>query len=336
MSRLWTCPDCGRTFAAARQSHACGRSDLARHLAGRSDAVVASFDRFRREVLRCGPATMIPERTRVAFHTRMSFAVLMPRSRYLRGHLVLPRMVRSRRFDKVERVGRRTVVHSFRLDGPDEIDDRFSDWIATSYLVGLQRHLEHRDPLAIRSPRLDLVPMTPEAMVALLRGDRAGVQRALRAPIPDEWSSTELGRGEWAGADWSWLRFRLAEYAEDPEALPWMARALVRRGRWPRVVGDAGFHGRPGADGIPEIGYEVAAGERRKGYATEAAAALVEWAFRERDAERVRACVGPWNTASLRVVRGLGFRQVGVRTDEVDGEELVFELERPTAFRPSR
>jgi len=297
---------------------------------------VQAFERFRQEVLRCGPVTMIPEKTRVAFHTRMSFAVLIPRSRYLRGHLVLPARVRSARFDRAERVGRRTFVHSFRIDDADEIDDRLSTWIADSYLVGLQRHLEHRDPPPVRSRRLDLVPMTPEAMVALLRGDRGAAQRALGAPIPDEWRTTELGRGERAGADWSWLRFRLAEYAQDPEAMQWMARALVRRGRWPRVVGDAGFHGRPGADGIPEIGYEVAASERRKGYATEAAMALVEWAFREHGVERVRACVGPWNEGSLRVVKGLGFQKIGVRMDEVDGEELVFELSRPTAFRPSR
>ena len=326
MSKLWTCPDCRRTFANARQSHACGRSDLRRHLEGKPEAVVRAFDRFRLEVLRCGPVTMVPERTRVAFHTRMSFAALMPRTRYLRGHLVLPATVRSKRFDTTERVGRRTVVHVFRLGGPEEIDEQFSDWIARAYLVGLQRHLPHRDPPPIRSRRLSLVSMTPEAMVALLRGDLVGAERAIGARIPEEWGS----------AEWSWLRFRLAEYAEDPEALPWMARAMVRRGRWPRAVGDAGFHGRPGPGGMPEIGYEVDAAERGKGYATEAATALIGWAADEHGIERVRACVGPWNKVSLHVVRGLGFRQVGVQMDEVDGEELVFELARPTAFRPSR
>jgi len=326
VSSLWTCPDCGRTFANTRQSHTCGRAGLGPHLEGKPDPVVRAFERFRLEVLRCGPMTMIPERTRVAFHTRMSFAVLTPRMRYLRGHLILPSTVRSRRFDRTERVGRRAVVHAFRLEEPEEIDEQFSGWIARAYLVGLQRHLPHRNPQSIRSRRLDLVSMTPEAMVALLRGDLAGAETAIGARIPEEWGS----------ADWSWLRLRLAEYAEDPGALPWMARAMVRRGRWPRAVGDAGFHGRPGVEGIPEIGYEVDPEERRKGYATEAATALIEWAADEHGVERVRACVGPWNKVSLRIVRRLGFRQVGVQMDEVDGEELVFELARPTAFRPSR
>jgi len=301
---------------------------MAPHLRGKPPAVVDTFDRFRREVLRCGPVTVIPERTRVAFHTRMSFAVLMPRTRYLRGHLVLPGTVRSRRFDTTERVGRRTVVHAFRLSEPEEIDAQFSAWIARAYLVGTQRHLPHTDPPHIRSRRLDLVAMTPEAMVALLRGDVGGAQKSLGARIPEEWGASS--------ADWSWLRFRLAQYAEDPGVLPWTARAMVLRGRWPRVVGNAGFHGPPGADGVAEIGYEVASTDRRQGYATEAAAALIEWAAREHGVERFRACVGPWNRGSLRLVRGLGFRQVGVRIDEVDGEELVFELARPTAFRPSR
>jgi hypothetical protein len=42
--------------------------------------------------------------------------------------------------------------------------------------------------------------------------------------------------------------------------------------------------------------------------------------------------VGPWNTPSLGLIRGLGFKRVGVQIDEVDGKELVFELERPMDF----
>ena len=332
MRRLWICPDCGRSFANARQSHACGSSDLSAHLRGRPSAILETFERFRQEVLRSGPATIVPERTRIAFHTRMSFAVAVPGRTALGGHLVLPATVRSKRFRKTERVGRRTVVHSFRWARPEEIDDQVSGWIARSYLVGLQRHLPHRDPPAIRTRRLDLVCVTPEAMVALRRGDRAAAERALGAPIPDEW--TPGGRSAETPEDWSWLRFPLAEYAQDPDALQWMARALVLRGRRPRVVGNAGFHGRPG-DGVPEIGYQVAPRDRRRGYATEAVSALVEWASREHGIRRIRAGVGPGNAASLGVVGGLGFRRVGVRPDEMGGEELVLELDGASAFRPS-
>src|SRR4029079_16844006 len=83
MAAMWTCPVCGRRFAARNQTHACGRFDLRRHLEDRSPEVVASFERFRDEVLRCGPAAVLPERTRVAFQTRMSFAAVSLRTRWL-------------------------------------------------------------------------------------------------------------------------------------------------------------------------------------------------------------------------------------------------------------
>ena len=41
---------------------------------------------------------------------------------------------------------------------------------------------------------------------------------------------------------------------------------------------------------------------------------------------RFRASVGPWNQASLNLVHKLGFVQTAVQVDEVDGEELVFEV----------
>jgi [ribosomal protein S5]-alanine N-acetyltransferase len=322
MAAMWTCPACGRRFAARNQTHACGRLDLRRHVEGRAPAVVATFERFREEVLRCGPAAVVPERTRVAFQTRMSFAVVSLRSRWLDGHVVLSKRLRSKRFRDIQTISPRNVVHAFRLEGPDEVDDEVSAWIAQAYLVGLQRHLPHRDPPPIRSARLDLVVIGPEAMVAMRRADFDAAARWLGCPIPRDWQ----------GASWDWFHYRLADYADDPASLPWLARALVRRGARPAIVGNAGFHGLPDSDGVAEIGYEVIPSQRRKGFASEAAVGLMDWAATKHGIRRFRASVGPWNTPSLGLVRGLGFKRVGVQIDEVDGKELVFELSRPTDF----
>jgi RimJ/RimL family protein N-acetyltransferase len=40
-----------------------------------------------------------------------------------------------------------------------------------------------------------------------------------------------------------------------------------------------------------------------------------------------RASVAPDNVASLAIIGRLGFRQTGIQIDDVDGEELVFELD---------
>src|SRR6185437_5423785 len=47
------------------------------------------------------------------------------------------------------------------------------------------------------------------------------------------------------------------------------------------VVGDIGFIGPPTDGGSIEIGYSVTPARRRRGYATEAARAILDWALRQ-------------------------------------------------------
>jgi Domain of unknown function (DUF5655) len=145
---MWTCPRCGRRFANSRQSHTC--SPLIRlddHFAGSAPQVRATFEAILTAVRRLGPVTVLPEKSRIALQVRMSFAALMPRRRWLNGHLVLSRRVDSDRFLSTQTYSPRNVVHTFRLQGPDEVDAEFSGWLAEAYRVGEQRHLSHR-PLA--------------------------------------------------------------------------------------------------------------------------------------------------------------------------------------------
>ena len=100
----------------------------------------ASFDRALAAVRGFGPVTVLPEKTRIALHVRMSFAAFMPRIRWLDGHLVLARTVHSGRFRKVGTYSPRNVLHAFRLESPDEVDEEFVGWLAEAYRVGEQRH----------------------------------------------------------------------------------------------------------------------------------------------------------------------------------------------------
>jgi hypothetical protein len=139
---LWQCKKCGRPFANRNQSHACGRHDLAHHFSGKSREIRALFDAVVAAVRDLGPVRIIPEKTRIAFQVRMSFAQVTPRLRWLDGHVVLARRLAHRRFRSVQSISPRNHVHAFRLTSPREVDAEFREWLAEAYSVGEQRHLK--------------------------------------------------------------------------------------------------------------------------------------------------------------------------------------------------
>lgn len=139
---LWVCPKCGRSFANRNQTHTCRPlTDLEDHFRDKSPQVRATFDAILEAVERLGPVTVLSEKTRIAFHTRMSFAAFMPKRDWLNGHLVLARRIDSPRFTRIEVFSPRNVLHAFRLGSPKEIDAEFVGWLAEAYQVGGQHHL---------------------------------------------------------------------------------------------------------------------------------------------------------------------------------------------------
>ncbi|UXY33226.1 GNAT family N-acetyltransferase [Streptomyces sp. HUAS TT20] len=82
-----------------------------------------------------------------------------------------------------------------------------------------------------------------------------------------------------------------------------------------RVIGFA----RIGLSGVQagKLGYAIAAKEWGRGYARDAARALVTYAFKEIGLHRITAAIGPDNAASIAVVQQLGFTREGVLRDHV-------------------
>lgn len=117
------------------------------------------------------------------------------------------------------------------------------------------------------------------------------------------------------------VRLRLAAIEADPSSLPWLLRAIVLRDE-ARAVGLINFHAPPDANGVVEIGYEIAAPDRRRGYAREATTALIAWGAAN-GARVIRACIAPGNEASKATL--VGFTHVGEHIDPEDGLELVYE-----------
>ncbi len=96
---------------------------------------------------------------------------------------------------------------------------------------------------------------------------------------------------------------------------PWYTYWLIVVKSPPFGAGLAGFKGAPDVQGEVEIGYGVDAGYQNKGYMSEAARALVAWAFRTGNCRAVTAETAIDNFASQRVLEKLGMSVVA-RTRE--------------------
>lgn len=121
-------------------------------------------------------------------------------------------------------------------------------------------------------------------------------------------------------ADW-WEKFQRA--ASDD---PWLYgfSLLLADGT---NVGIGSFKGAP-VNGVVEIAYAVLPEHQGKGYATAAAQAMVEHAFRSPQVDKVIAHTLPDGAVSQRVLAKAGFRRVGEVVDPEDGLVWRFEVSR--------
>ena len=140
---LWQCPKCDRRFANKNQTHFCSNVTLASHFEGKPPETRRLFEAFLAAVRSHGPVTVLPEKTRIAFQVRMSFAALMTRRGYLRGHLVLAERRESPCFYKIETFSPRNHLHAFELRNAAQLHGDLGDCIEEAYRVGCQEHLKH-------------------------------------------------------------------------------------------------------------------------------------------------------------------------------------------------
>jgi hypothetical protein len=142
MKAMWRCGGCGRRFANRNQSHFCGRHTLREHLRGRTPEALAIYRGMVKLARRCGHFVILPEKTRIAFQVRMSFAAVSFRRDGLNGHVVLARRLENPRFTRIETISPRNHVHNFKLRSLEELDAELLAWLREAYRVGKQQHLK--------------------------------------------------------------------------------------------------------------------------------------------------------------------------------------------------
>jgi ribosomal-protein-alanine N-acetyltransferase len=170
------------------------------------------------------------------------------------------------------------------------------------------------------TPHLRLVPYTP-AHVLALRESEAAFERVSGIRVLA--SLGAMMRGNEVSPQWL-ERVRSAP----PDVDPWLQGYGVLHRDDNVVIGAAGFTGLPDADGVAEIAYGIAPEYQGRGYATEAARALVDFAFTDPRVRRTRAHTLAATNASTRVLAKCGFHFVGPIEHPEDGLVWRWELDR--------
>ena len=111
----------------------------------------------------------------------------------------------------------------------------------------------------------------------------------------------------------------LAKVQASTTSDPWLHGFTVHLHDGNTPVGNAGFKAPPCSDGIVEIAYGVEPEHQGKGYATEAAQALVTFAFSHPEVRLVCAHTLPEENASTKVLAKCAFKKVGEVVDPEDG-----------------
>jgi len=152
---------------------------------------------------------------------------------------------------------------------------------------------------------MTLVAATSELMEADLAG-RKPFSEAIGAEVPENWPPDLY--------ESTAMRAALAQL-QDPAEHGWSVWYLLsRKPEAPQVLGICGFKGMPDEAGSVEIGYSVLSQFRIQGYATEAVARLLLWAFSHQnviEVTEVTAETLPHLRKSIRVMEKNGLSFVG-------------------------
>ncbi len=157
-------------------------------------------------------------------------------------------------------------------------------------------------PPSIQTPRLALRELRLDDARAV--AERAGDRRVARylIAVPTPYPVSLAAR---------WIANRVAWWPTRGVTL-----AIVRREAPDQLLGTASLR-RYMRDRRAELGYWLGADDWDKGYATEAAGAIIDFGFRELDLARIYAHVLEGNAASCRVLEKLGMLSEGTRRRHV-------------------
>ncbi|HUP89513.1 MAG TPA: GNAT family N-acetyltransferase [Longimicrobiales bacterium] len=173
----------------------------------------------------------------------------------------------------------------------------------------------------IYTRRLDLQQAEIKHLAADLKGKDA-LAEALDVLVPDNWPPELYDE---AAIKWTLDKLKSGEMGNDGFSVYYFILRPEEEGDAPVLIGVGGYTSSP-VEGTVEVGYGILEQFRRRGFASEATAGFVRYAFSHREVHTVTAQTLPHLDASIGVLIKNGFEFVG------DGSEagvIRYALKRP-------
>ncbi len=175
--------------------------------------------------------------------------------------------------------------------------------------------------MEILTPHLKLIALTPEQLKLYLEAPDQ-LEQALGFPVARDILTEIVQRA---------IRIKLAKMAQAPaQNYAWYTYWLVVPIDRPYGAGLAGFKGVPDSQGEVELGYGIDPAYQGQGYATEAAQALIAWAFQSPDCATV---VAP-NTKRSNVASNRVLKKVGMRIYAETADAIFWRIDKNSPSKP--
>ena len=146
---MWTCPRCGRSYAIRNQTHACLDMSPDDYLADKVPLARSVYESVHAALEACGEFRVHPQKTRIAFISRMSFAGISATKSRVDLSVILPAPIDDGRIRKLFLYGPTSWGHTLRITDPHEVDSQVGGWLCEAWRRGNQETL---DPAASVTP----------------------------------------------------------------------------------------------------------------------------------------------------------------------------------------
>ncbi|HEX5722905.1 MAG TPA: DUF5655 domain-containing protein [Acidimicrobiia bacterium] len=130
----WTCPECGRSFRRAGQSHECAPAlELEEYFATGPSWEHPIFEAVLAHLESLGPMTVEPVSVGIFIKSNGSFVELRPKTKWVTLSFPLARRLQTTRISRKPIASGQKIFHFVNLTSPDEVDEELRGWLTESF-----------------------------------------------------------------------------------------------------------------------------------------------------------------------------------------------------------